>query len=162
MDLLVNPYDHTENEKKGYLFERWVVGRFPQHKFLLQDWRSDKHCGEIYPKSSMNPDLVFRMFGPGQKIFFAVECKWKAKNYDGQYPWAATYKRIVYNKFGVKLKMPIHVALGIGGSPDQPEHAYLLPFEKIRYQDFIDQRLLDQYPWPEDLAGMKKCIAHSA
>jgi hypothetical protein len=119
---MTNPFDESENVKKGYLFEQWVVGQFPVSKFLLQEWRSDKHFGDIYPASSRNPDMVFRMFAPERhKTFFAVECKWRAKTYDGGIDWASKDKRITYNKFGTKLKMSIHVAFGIGGSPDKPK-----------------------------------------
>ncbi len=54
--------------------------------------------------------------------------------------------------------MPLHVAFGIGGTPDSPENTYLIPFDKIRYFDFIEQRLLDEYKWPKDLLDLKNYI----
>jgi len=155
LEPIIKPYDHSENEQKGYLFEQWVVSQFPEFKFLLHEWRSDKRCGDRVPKSSYNPDLVFQMFNSKRKLFFAVECKWRAKSFDGNYPWAVVNKRIVYNKYGVKLQMPIYVAIGIGGFPDKPESSYLIPFEKIRYKDFLNQQLLMNYPWPKDFIELR-------
>jgi hypothetical protein len=128
---------------------------------LLQEWRSDKHLEDIVPVSSRNPDLVFRMFTDATpKTFFAIECKWRAKTYDEGIDWASMGKRIIYNKFGTKLKMPIHVTFSLGGSPDQPEKCYLIPFEKIKYYDFIAQQLLNKYPWPNKLADLKAYMSH--
>jgi len=149
-------FDESENVKKGYLFEQWVVSQFLDRKFQLQEWRSDKHFGEIYPASSRHPDLVFKMFtSSGQKVFFAIECKWRAKIYEGRLDWASVSKRVVYYEFGTRLKMPVHIAIGIGGSPDQPEQTYLIPFEKIRYYNFIEKRILDDFTWPENMEKLK-------
>lgn len=153
-------FDESENARKGYLFEQWVVSQFSDRKFVLQDWRSDKHIGDIYPASSRNPDLVFKMYvSSWQKMFFAIECKWRSKIYESGLDWATISKRVVYYEFGTRLKMPVHIAIGIGGSPDQPEKTYLIPFEKIRYDNFIEKRTLDEFTWPENMEKLKAYLS---
>jgi len=145
----------TINEIKGYKFEQWVVTQFPEELFPLQEWRGDKHVGGRYPASCKNPDLVFKQLGLGRRSFFAVECKWKAQLKAAEYPWANLRKRSVYNNFGIRLAMPVHIALGIGGEADQPKNIFLIPLEKIKHIDYLDQSLLDKYKWPENLQKLK-------
>ena len=148
----------TSNEIKGYQFERWVVKRFPEELFPLQEWRSDKHVGERYPASCKNPDLVFKQLGLGRRSFFAVECKWKERLQEDLYPWVETRKRKVYNNLGVRLAIPVHIALGIGGEADEPKNVFLIPLEKVKHIDHLDQSLLDKYIWPENLQKLKSYL----
>ncbi len=146
------------NEIKGYQFEQWVVKRFPAELFELQEWRSDKHVGRRYPVSCKNPDLVFKQKHLGRRSFFAVECKWKEHLKASEYPWTELRKRNIYYNFGVRLAMPVHVALGVGGEADMPENVYLIPLDKIKHIDRLDQTLLDQYKWPGNLQTHPKIV----
>ena len=149
----------TINENNGYLFEQWVVRQFHEEIFQLQEWRSDKHVGDRYPASCKNPDLVFKQLGLGRRAFFAVECKWKSDVKGEEYPWAEIRKRSVYNKFGERLAMPVHVALGIGGKADAPKHNFLIPFEKIKHVNFLTQALLDLHVFPENRQKLKSYLS---
>ncbi len=100
---MMNP---SINEIKGYKFEQWVVNRFPEELFPLQEWRGDKHVGNRRPASSKNPDLVFKHQGLGRRSFFAVECKWKEQLKASEYPWVEIQKRRIYDNFGIRLAMP--------------------------------------------------------
>ena len=144
----------AEPVEKGYLFEQWVVGKFHPSQYCLIEWRSDKRSGEIYPRSSLKPDLVFASRQAGKKDYFAIECKWR-QAIKGQYwEWAKTHQRDVYHAFEDKMHIPVFVIAGIGGNPDKPEQVYIIPLSDIRNSIRLSQKKLEQYRRKDDLGMM--------
>lgn len=122
-----------QNAQRGYEFEQWVVNRFDPTVLSLLEWSSDKGVNGWTPISSMHPDLVFRdktsMCRHPRR--FAVECKWREKNWRGGIEWARPEQIVRYQTFSERYKMPVFVVIGIGGSPLRPEEVYLVPLEKL-------------------------------
>jgi len=143
-----------ESVDKDYLFEQWVVGRFPPSEYCLIEWRSDKRSGEVYPRSSLKPDLVFASRQAGKKDYFAIECKWR-KTIKGQsWEWAKSEQRDVYHEFADKMLMPVFIVAGIGGNPDQPEQVYIIPLSDIQSSIRLSQKKLEQYRRKDDTEMM--------
>ena len=145
------PVPSVAEPGKGYLFEQWVVGRFHPSQYCLIEWRSDKRSGEIYPRSSLKPDLVFASRQAGKKDYFAIECKWRHAIKGQSWEWAKTEQRDIYHEFADKMMMPVFIIAGVGGNPDKPEQVYIIPLNDIQGSVRLSQKKLEQYRRKDDL-----------
>jgi len=143
-------YGLTESQLKGYKFESWVVVQFCQLGFELLDWRSDKRVECFVPRSNQYPDLEFSLPGtvPGNYRRFAVECKWRQTFNDYTWKWIDSDQRLQYLIYSHNEKVPIYLAIGIGGEPDDPHMNYLIPFEAIESGSSITPKWANSYRWP--------------
>src|SRR5476651_2527300 len=46
-------------KEKGDKFQKYVVTKFDPAYFRMKEWRSDKYIDGLYPKSNLDPDLVY-------------------------------------------------------------------------------------------------------
>ncbi|MBS1597702.1 MAG: hypothetical protein JST75_05725 [Bacteroidetes bacterium] len=143
----------SEPVEQDYLFEQWVVGKFPPSQYCLIDWRSDKRAGDIYPRSNQKPDLVFSARQAGKKDYFAIECKWKEVIKGQSWEWAKSEQRNQYHEFADKMLMPVFIIAGIGGTPDHPAEVYIIPLTEIEKSIRLSQKKLVQYRRSDD-SGM--------
>jgi hypothetical protein len=122
-------------EEKGRSFEEWVVRRFNPAYFTIKEWRGDKHTGYIYAESSTLPDLEIEFRLKGERALFAVECKWRQRFRDGERPgieWAGQDQIARYRQFQRDRGIPVFIAIGVGGTPDNPEDVYVTSLERLQ------------------------------
>jgi hypothetical protein len=135
----------TQNERKGYLFEKWVVNQFPDKDFLLREWRSDKHIGRRAADSGMNPDLIFQCRETSPNLYFAIECKYKNYINDEIPQWAEEYQLKNYQEFQDKYNMSVFLALGIGGSAFQPQSFSIIPLSVLNNSILVSKAVREEY-----------------
>jgi hypothetical protein len=134
----------TDPYRKGKAFEKYVADLFPPQNFTMitRTHDSSKFMGR-FVETDIDPDLVLRDRKTNRP--FAVECKWR-KGWTGDksiglgLTWD-TWKGGRYISYGVKNKMPVFVALGIGGTPDKPAETYFLKAEQLQYR-FLKQEFV--------------------
>jgi hypothetical protein len=120
--------------KKGEEFENYVENNlFPEKYFiLLSKTHNYETNNKRYVEDSLKPDLKFKDKKTG-KIFY-VECKYRSKLYDDKFHWAKNdgqfnrYKDIESNE-----NTETFIAMGLGGTPDNPDEIYLMPLKEIKY-----------------------------
>lgn len=135
----------SDNLEKGHLFENFIVTLFNKNKYRLVVWRSDKRASNgVYPESNSYPDLEFRTAGRGS-YRFAVECKWRAGFYNGQLFWANTEQQFMYQKYSSENNIPVFVAIGVGGSPDNPEKLFVTPLQNFKNFEHVYENELIPY-----------------
>lgn len=116
--------------EKGDEFERCVLKCFSPTSHSLIEWRSDKHLpGWGAPRSNQWPDLVMEEVKTGRR--FAVECKYRSRTENGVVKWSYPKQRQGYCEYELREKIPVYVALGLGGSPDAPCNIYLIRLRRI-------------------------------
>ncbi|RLC17386.1 MAG: hypothetical protein DRI57_09875 [Deltaproteobacteria bacterium] len=126
------------SKEKGNAFEHYIIRKFDRKFFTLKDMRSDKGVPGFYPESNRYPDLVLE-YRPAAASF-AVECKWRAgwwKRNDGResIDWAGGDHKIRnYNDYSEKNNIPVFVAIGVGGGPDNPTELYIVPLRCLKYR----------------------------
>lgn len=139
------------SKAKGDLFEEYIVNQFDARSglFVVKRWRSDKKAANgLYDVSSKYPDLEF-MFSNDEKHKFAIECKWrqsfeiKGKNLG--ISWAPDYKISEYLAYENEFKIPVWVAIGVGGSPDKPAQLYLAKLSDIAAYPFVFESHLRKF-----------------
>jgi hypothetical protein len=115
-------------KEDGDAFEKFILHRFDSKYFTLLDWRGDKVSNGVYPKSSTYPDLEMEFRFADLKTVFAVECKFRKALYDGVFKLE---KRQFdnYLEFSKSKEMPVYVALGVGGEPNDPKDLYIIPLK---------------------------------
>lgn len=148
------PYpEHTKQSaeldsyKKGRLFEQFVKQLFNEQSFNLIKWRkAEKLEDKILLDDCGNPDLEL-VFSRHRNHAFAVECKWRKGFVGGKIHWA-TYNQISsYRKFETQRRMPVLIAIGIGGTPSMPERLYVTPLRNIEMHSEV---------WEHDLILYKR------
>jgi hypothetical protein len=129
----------SESEKKGKDFEEFVVKRLKKNKyFTLEHWRSDKTVDGIFPESNRYPDLKFRFNLHDQQDFFAIECKWRGRAHNGKIEWAKKHQLEQYQKYSKDKNVPVFIIIGVGDSPDDPKHLYVIPLKDIKSHILYD------------------------
>lgn len=133
----------SDNFEKGHLFENFIVTLFNKNKYRLTVWRSDKKASNgVFPESNSYPDLEFRTIGRGS-YSFAVECKWRAGFYNGQIFWATTEQQFTYSKYSRENRIPVFVAIGVGGTPDNPEKLFVTPLQNFKnFENVYENELI--------------------
>lgn len=119
--------------EKGQRFEQYVIKLFNEHFFYLKKWRkSQKFTDSSLSIDHWNPDIEMELIFTGvRKYRFAVECKWRQEFKDGKIEWATDAQICAYRIFQDQERIPVFVAIGIGGEPDNPEKLFLTPLNSI-------------------------------
>lgn len=145
-------YRSTNPHQKGIRFEAHVESLFPSDKFILVDRTRDiSKFSNRKVESDSNPDFVFRV--KDTKNEFAVECKWRASWYTkngkvGMY-WDLKHQES-YVKFSQAKSMPVYIAFGIGGRPEQPNEVHFIEVAKTIYP-FLWKELIVSGPKVKDI-----------
>lgn len=122
------------NKIKGDAFEQYIVELFNSStgRFRLLHWSSDKMASNgMYAESNHNPDLEFVFHGDYKDFNFAIECKWRKDFFNGGVKWAERYQIDNYLTYENRKRITVYVAIGVGGSPEQPERLFLVPLQEI-------------------------------
>ncbi|HRO45337.1 hypothetical protein [Agriterribacter sp.] len=122
----------TDPYEKGYQFEEYITKLFNARRFKLEKWhKSQRIESGLYLTGMSHPDLELIFVGR-QKYRFAVECKWRKELLNGKVSWVNSYNQIThYKNFQSCNRIPVFIAIGIGGEPSAPERLFLTPLDKI-------------------------------
>lgn len=127
-------YWTTNSYWKGGLFEQYVSNLLPEPLFTIVDrTRATPVLARRRVESDRHPDFVFRNTRTNE--LFAVECKWR-KRWDRNpqgvegLSWSVVSANR-YRAFGEERHIPVYVAFGIGGIPEQPKEVHFVPIEKL-------------------------------
>ena len=122
--------------KKGKEFELYVLDNlFPEKYFELLEMTHDHNTNsKRYVKSSLKPDFLFKDKKTG-KIFY-VECKYRSRLYKDKFHWAKNEEQFQrYKDIESNENIPVYIAMGLGGSADNPDKVFLMPLKEIKYID---------------------------
>lgn len=110
---------------RGLEFEKFVMSRFNPAQFRLMDNRA----AAIYPLSAHDPHLLYQL--QNKATCFAVECRFRDRDYRHKFTWAEAYQLAHFQHFQQKTQVPLFVVIGIGGLPSKPTNVYVIPFNNI-------------------------------
>lgn len=131
---------------KGKAFEYFVAAKFDRKYFKYLEWRNDKFHKGMYPLSNKHPDLEYEFRHKHHHVRFAVECKWLLEFQDDAIKWTDTKQMDQYFTYGLQEKVLVFVAIGVGGTPDQPDKLYVVPLLKMhKNQLYLTSRFLQPY-----------------
>lgn len=132
-------------KEKGDEFEKFVCRSFNTEYFETIHWTSDKGVDGVYARSNQNPDLVMQLNLNEGSYRFAVECKWRAKlTGDNEIEICRSVQLDRYKTYGKKNRMPVFIALGVGGKPEFPEKLYIIPLRNVMHP-VVKSYFLEKY-----------------
>ena len=132
------------NKKNGEDFEKFIAQKFNRKYFIIKDWRGDKYINGIYAETTLQPDILLAFELGDKKTEFAVECKWRRRDYKERIELASEEQIKRYKKFKNIKKMPVFIALGIGGTGENPKKLFIIPIENIK-SNFISVNSLKSF-----------------
>ncbi|ABO35585.1 hypothetical protein MmarC5_1287 [Methanococcus maripaludis C5] len=129
--------------KKGKAFELYCLDIFPENEFdLLEMTHNPNSANGRFVESDLNPDLKFR--DKKTNVIFSVECKYRSNLFKGAFKWAK-YKDQAdrYREYETENNIPVFIAMGLGGTPDDPEQMFIMPLKEIKYNSVYPSALED-------------------
>ncbi|AIJ05347.1 hypothetical protein JH146_0497 [Methanocaldococcus bathoardescens] len=130
--------------QKGEEFESFVLNNlFPEKYFELLDMTHNFETNsKRYVKKSLKPDFLLKDKKTG-KIFY-VECKYRSKLYQEKFHWAKDKEQFQrYKDIESNENIPVYIAMGLGGTADNPERIFLMPLKEIKYPALFPSVLRD-------------------
>ena len=118
--------------KNGLDFEKYVVQRFDTTHFHMQNWAGDKYVEGVYSESTLYPDLLLELRIQKNKWPLYVECKWRARTFQGALEFSNPTQLARYQQVGREKNIPVFMALGLGGKGSAPEHFYIVPLANVK------------------------------
>jgi hypothetical protein len=92
----------------------------------------------------MHPDFEIMIRTKTREAIFAVECKWREGFTNGKVEWAKDYQLKNYVEYQKSKSFPVFVIIGIGRSPDFPEHLFIISLKDI-YSTTLNEKQLKEY-----------------
>jgi hypothetical protein len=127
--------DNYYNILKGRRFELYIACRMVNEKGCdIIEWTPDKgFVAGLKVEANSNPDLVLKQ-ADGQTI--AIECKYRSKiesmrKFPDAVIWCSYGQLKCYERFAEERKIPLFVALGIGGDARDPDSVYMAGFKEM-------------------------------
>ena len=91
----------------------------------------------------MLPDLEFAFCGKQNQSRFAIECKWRKQFVNGKIEWAKKHQIDNYLDYQNKNRIPVFIAIGVGGEPSLPEKLFVTPISNIsQFPDVFEHQLI--------------------
>ena len=134
-------YDRRQTEE----FEQFILPKFASTDFTCLPAQKTNDLDNVYTLSSHRPSFVFSYEQNKKKGFFAVECKWRKKDYNGYMPWTDPNELRNYRDYQEKMNTPMFIILGLGGVPSDPINVLLIPFRYISELPVLDMHYLKAY-----------------
>ena len=132
------------NKRNGDDFEKFIAHKFNRKYFRIKEWAGDKYSKGLYAETTQHPDFLLEFNLKGESAQLSVECKWRSKYYKNGIEFSGIDQLQRYKEFEVSRKIPVFVAIGVGGKGAKPEHLYIIPLREIK-SNFIPIEILRQF-----------------
>ncbi|WP_317897760.1 hypothetical protein [Aurantibacillus circumpalustris] len=140
-----NSEQKTINEAKGSQFENFIVEKFNAKYFSMLHWQSDKFHNGVYPRSNMDPDLIYEFTYNNYSCRIAIECKFRSAASNNMVDILKPEQLQRYQNFSHQNEIDVYIALGLGGHPSNPEELYLIPLNELQYPSLYLNKLRPFY-----------------
>ncbi len=136
------------NKEKGDDFEDFMIRKIKNKVTRFTDKSSDYMKDGIYSEDNQTPDLKFKKKWNSKTYPFAVECKYRSQfNENDVIIWSKEKQIENYKQFQNETDQPVFVSIGIGGTPKDPEHIYMIPLNRLpkpyAYKSYLDKYEID-------------------
>lgn len=119
------------NKKNGDDFEKFIVQKFDKKFYTIKEWAGDKYINGTYAKTTPQPDILVEFKLRQESRQLSVECKWRKNLYKNGVEFAKQEQFERYKNFESEMKIPVFIAIGIGGKGLSPEQLFIVPLAEI-------------------------------
>ena len=121
------------NKRNGDDFEKFIVQKFDKKYFRIKEWAGDKFINGYYAETTKHPDFFIEFqIRKNETTQFSVECKWRQKLLKEGLSFKNNKEQLDrYKFFEEERKIPVFMAIGIGGKGSSPEQLYIVPVKDI-------------------------------
>jgi hypothetical protein len=119
------------NKKNGDDFEKFIVQKFDKKYYTIKEWAGDKYINGSYAKTTTQPDILLEFKLKQKSVQLSVECKWRKKLFKNGVDFAKSDQFERYKNFQKNRKIPVFIAIGIGGKGLSPEQLFIVPLSEI-------------------------------
>lgn len=134
---------------KGRKFEEFVVSLCSdKSRFNLLAWRGDKIVGHTYALENLLPDLHIRHKLKNAVVEYFVECKYRSSWGEEGIDLSDQFVR--YRKAAKDRGLELFIALGVGGSPSNPDEFFIVPGRMMKFDKKIDRARFIRCLCPKD------------
>lgn len=145
------------NEMKGRLFEQFVVSLLGSNCRLLA-WRSDKIVGNTYAAENLYPDLQIQHKLDETQVEYFVECKYRSTWGEDGIDLSEQFNR--YHFHAKDRGVELFIALGVGGTPSDPDELFIIPGRMVKLDKKIDRARFIKCLCGKSTEAYHKYIAH--
>lgn len=146
-------------EIRGREFEKFVVSLCSdKSRFKLLAWRGDKISGSTYAADALLPDLYLRHQLDTCKVEYFVECKYRSSW--GEYGIDLSSQYLRYHFASKDSGKELFIALGVGGTPSDPDEFFLIPGRMVKLDKIIDRARFIKCTCPKTPSGFHNYINH--
>ena len=120
--------------RKGQMFEEYISALFDKKSGRFEFLNASSTNAPVYginAAQSLFPDLKILCGIRRKKYKFAIECKWREQFTNGKIHWATADQIQNYLNYQRGYRIPVYVAIGIGGQPSKPEKLFVTPLLQI-------------------------------
>lgn len=132
-----------QNKKSGNDFEKFIVQKFNKKYYIIKNWAGDKYIDGRYAETTPQPDLLIELKQKEGNVLFAVECKWRKNERNESFEFATNEQLERYRKYETEHKIPVFVAIGMGGEGSDPKQLFIIPLKRLKYNkisiDYLKQ-----------------------
>ena len=132
------------NKKNGDDFEKFIVQKFDKKYYTIKEWAGDKYINGTYAKTTLQPDILLEFKLRQESSQLSVECKWRKNLYKNGVEFAIQKQFERYKNFQSEMKIPVFIAIGIGGKGLSPERLFIVPLAEID-SNYIHMNKLKNY-----------------
>lgn len=135
----------NDSFKKGALFEEYVLELFDKKSGRFEFLNAVSTNAKIYgirASQSLFPDIKILCAILKTKHKFAIECKWREQFINGKIEWATATQIDNYRQYELNYRIPIYVAVGIGGVASKPDRLFLIPLSQISNSTSVSEEAL--------------------
>jgi len=120
------------SKRNGDDFEKFIVHKFSRKYFKIKEWAGDKYSKGRYAETTRQPDLLLEFNLKDESALFSVECKWRSLYYKKGIEFCSIDQLQRYKEYELEHKIPVFIAIGVGGKGTCPEDLFIVPVSKIR------------------------------
>ena len=147
------------SEIKGRQFEQFVVSLCSdKSRFNLLAWRGDKISVSTYAAENLLPDLHLRHWLDAAEVEYLVECKYRSTWGEDGIDLSSQYVR--YHFAAKDIGKELFIALGVGGTPSNPNEFFMIPGRMVKLDKKIDRDRFIKCACPKTPDGFHNYINH--
>lgn len=158
-DTLKSRSDGMEDSKrKGNEFEDFVADILKANSLTIKEWNKGTVTDNgAFGENALDPDMLVIDRQTKINLEYWLECKFRSSIPSGGFE-LKDYQMNRYADRQRDSKRKVLVALGLGGSPDNPERFFIIPLDSLLRFKHIPEKYIVKYQVEDPKQNLKRHI----